>query len=697
MHTARKCLIASVSSLLPAFAAAQGEAYYFATAGIDGGPNSCVDVWCGADMLPFTADDVRLPERGNIGGTWGFSWIDSNGDGEVGEEERIFVVIRRGRDDALTFSTRSYPQYGVLAEGEDWVHYHEARNRGPAASELGDPEAEGDDFEHDDRPGLGQRGWGDASNYYWLNNARADQRGWGGSRYYFEHRNGQGLDEIEGFDKFLSFSTNRDDPGTPFDEAGECRDAYVRSLDATTKGLLIPVADVAGLEDGSLDPLFGSYEGDMAAWVRDSLGPKLADPRLGVYLNGSGCARSGLPATHVMVLQIECPIAINSGGECASQATAEAHAAYWGITPMVAGRPETRAVYRASHVLLFNDGLTDRAKGVPRFSLEPEDGIARSLWVQDDFWRADASDIGRYAVRGPWSIADDSSLDHGCRERDKVFLLAMAEDGTFEALLARPLDPAGGAVYAVVEVGTIDLGRGVGANPILDFYQLIFVSGSEVAAFAEFGSLGSSVNLGGAWSPKGLATLPADSRSGPAVEIPIAPPEASELVRLVARVGPDSITLLHASSSEHGPNDYSGLDRYRVLAALPRGVRGKITAVRFGASANTGAAVAVDGFAVLSNLDPDIPPGSFRRGDSNDDGKRDISDAVYMLGHLFLGGPRWPCEEAADINDDGRKDLSDAVHLLRHLFLGSSPPPPPFPGCGPDPGGEVCPGSSCGA
>ena len=76
---------------------------------------------------------------------------------------------------------------------------------------------------------------------------------------------------------------------------------------------------------------------------------------------------------------------------------------------------------------------------------------------------------------------------------------------------------------------------------------------------------------------------------------------------------------------------------------------------------------------------------SFRRGDANADGKRDISDPVHTLQFLFSGGAEPACWKASDSNDDGALDLSDAVHTLGFLFLGSASPPPPFPGCGTDP------------
>jgi hypothetical protein len=78
-------------------------------------------------------------------------------------------------------------------------------------------------------------------------------------------------------------------------------------------------------------------------------------------------------------------------------------------------------------------------------------------------------------------------------------------------------------------------------------------------------------------------------------------------------------------------------------------------------------------------------PAFFRRGDSNDDGKADISDAIRILGFLFTGSARPPCMKAADSNDDGKVDISDAIGILGFLFLGSAPPRAPFGACGTDP------------
>lgn len=88
-------------------------------------------------------------------------------------------------------------------------------------------------------------------------------------------------------------------------------------------------------------------------------------------------------------------------------------------------------------------------------------------------------------------------------------------------------------------------------------------------------------------------------------------------------------------------------------------------------------------------------------GDNNADGGIDLSDAVYILAHLFQGGaapedfcfavgPKEPgCADiSGDVNGDGGNDLSDAIYSLSFSFQGG---PAPVVGCelvGPQP--EVC-------
>jgi hypothetical protein len=76
----------------------------------------------------------------------------------------------------------------------------------------------------------------------------------------------------------------------------------------------------------------------------------------------------------------------------------------------------------------------------------------------------------------------------------------------------------------------------------------------------------------------------------------------------------------------------------------------------------------------------------FVRGDANADGLLDLSDAIFTLHALFLGGRVPGCLDAADANDDGEIDVSDPVRWLLCLFAGAELcPPPPYPFCGDDP------------
>jgi hypothetical protein len=68
----------------------------------------------------------------------------------------------------------------------------------------------------------------------------------------------------------------------------------------------------------------------------------------------------------------------------------------------------------------------------------------------------------------------------------------------------------------------------------------------------------------------------------------------------------------------------------------------------------------------------------FLCGDANGDGAVDISDAVFLIAHIFSGGLA-PCPPAAgDANCDLAIDISDAVYLIAFIFSGG---PAPCEGC----------------
>ena len=77
--------------------------------------------------------------------------------------------------------------------------------------------------------------------------------------------------------------------------------------------------------------------------------------------------------------------------------------------------------------------------------------------------------------------------------------------------------------------------------------------------------------------------------------------------------------------------------------------------------------------------------GFFKRGDSDGSGTIDLTDPIFVLRYLFMGGERPACMDAADCDDSGALDLTDAVSALEFLFMGGARPPDPGPSaCGPD-------------
>jgi hypothetical protein len=127
-------------------------------------------------------------------------------------------------------------------------------------------------------------------------------------------------------------------------------------------------------------------------------------------------------------------------------------------------------------------------------------------------------------------------------------------------------------------------------------------------------------------------------------------------------------------------------ERAEPLAfAAPTPFVGVVAAEREAGGERDYALTRIEGLQLL-DLSPAAP--EFQRGETNGDGKLDLSDAVVTLGYLFVGSGTPPCLDAADANDSGAVDLSDAVYTLGFLFLGS-PPPAPFSECGEDPGEDA--------
>ena len=71
----------------------------------------------------------------------------------------------------------------------------------------------------------------------------------------------------------------------------------------------------------------------------------------------------------------------------------------------------------------------------------------------------------------------------------------------------------------------------------------------------------------------------------------------------------------------------------------------------------------------------------YRRGDCNDDGVVDMSDAIRDFWWLFmcLGCFEIVCMDACDTNADGEVNITDPIFTLNWLFLGGTEPPSPGP------------------
>jgi hypothetical protein len=88
----------------------------------------------------------------------------------------------------------------------------------------------------------------------------------------------------------------------------------------------------------------------------------------------------------------------------------------------------------------------------------------------------------------------------------------------------------------------------------------------------------------------------------------------------------------------------------------------------------------IDEFSIRK--DRPRPTLQFVRGDVTVDGRVNLSDAVALLGHLFLGQPA-ECLPTLDVTSiGGPPGIGDAIYVLNHLFLGGPPPAPPYPECG---------------
>jgi hypothetical protein len=81
----------------------------------------------------------------------------------------------------------------------------------------------------------------------------------------------------------------------------------------------------------------------------------------------------------------------------------------------------------------------------------------------------------------------------------------------------------------------------------------------------------------------------------------------------------------------------------------------------------------------------DDPTGrQFTRADADASSAINITDGIFVLNFLFLGGDDPTCVDAADADDSGSVNITDGIFILNFLFLGGANPPAPWPACGED-------------
>lgn len=61
-------------------------------------------------------------------------------------------------------------------------------------------------------------------------------------------------------------------------------------------------------------------------------------------------------------------------------------------------------------------------------------------------------------------------------------------------------------------------------------------------------------------------------------------------------------------------------------------------------------------------------------GDANNSGGVDVADAVYLINHIFRGGPPPELMLAANVNCDDSVNISDAVWMINHIFRAGAGP-----------------------
>ncbi|MBI4604929.1 MAG: hypothetical protein HY721_23455, partial [Planctomycetes bacterium] len=149
----------------------------------------------------------------------------------------------------------------------------------------------------------------------------------------------------------------------------------------------------------------------------------------------------------------------------------------------------------------------------------------------------------------------------------------------------------------------------------------------------------------------------------------------------------DAVTLTADAGGLDGPATYTWSLASGSAALAPAGPSCEVTGTAVGevvVEVKVSDGVCGNEATAQHTVTFTTPGGRQRPMDMNQDAKLDLSDAVAILGHLFLGAKGPPCGDGTvrdpaniallDCSGDGAIDLSDPVCLLGFLFLGGRPP-----------------------
>jgi hypothetical protein len=78
-------------------------------------------------------------------------------------------------------------------------------------------------------------------------------------------------------------------------------------------------------------------------------------------------------------------------------------------------------------------------------------------------------------------------------------------------------------------------------------------------------------------------------------------------------------------------------------------------------------------------------------GDANSDATVNVSDAVYIINYVFVGGGAPVPLACGDANSDGTVNVSDAVYIINYVFVGGGAPGDCNPGSANWTDGDCCP------